>query len=156
MKKIVVISDTHANRRGIDGLDGIFGECDMIIHLGDTSSDGSYIRSKFPGKTRLINGNCDAVKLGEDEDVIEIEGVRIFACHGHLYSVKNTLFKLAGRAKQLGCKIALYGHTHRAREDEIDGVTLINPGSLTRYGANSYLYLVVNEGNAVHKIVQIR
>ena len=94
------------------------------------------------------------MKLGEDEIVLEIENVKIFACHGHRYSVKSTLTRLAARAKELGCNIALYGHTHSARADEIDGVTLINCGCGTRYGARSYLYLIVNGRNFTYKIVK--
>lgn len=155
MKKIVVLSDSHANRAALSQLWGIFSESDFIIHLGDVSSDGGYIRSAFPDKTYVINGNCDPVKLGDDELTLDIEGVKIFACHGHLYSVKRTLEKLAERARELGCGIALYGHTHRAREDEISKVTLLNPGCLSRYAEKSYLYLVVNDGKAVAKIVPL-
>lgn len=154
MKKITVVSDSHGNRRALDGLDGIFGESDIVIHLGDTSADGSYIQTKFP-QAVIVNGNCDPVKLGDDEKVITVEGIKIFACHGHLYSAKSTLSKLAARAKELGCRIALYGHTHRSREDFIDGVTLINPGALYRYGEKSYLYLVVNGDAFTFKSVPV-
>jgi len=156
MKTVTVLSDTHGNRRAIEKLNGILAESDYIIHLGDTSGDGSHIRGLYGGKTFLVNGNCDAVKLGENELVIEIEGVKIFATHGHLYSAKTTLLRLAARAKELGCKLCLYGHTHAAREDEIDGVTLINPGCMTRYSQNSYCYLVINGDKFTAKIVQIQ
>lgn len=155
MKTVVVISDSHGNRRAFEKLYGIFGESDYIIHLGDTSSDGGFIRSAYPEKTIVVNGNCDPFKLGEDEKVLEVENVKIFMCHGHLYSVKSTLLRLAKRAKECGCKIALYGHTHSARADEIDGVTLLNPGNLSRYGQNSYLYLVINGDKFTHKTVFI-
>ncbi|MDE7329974.1 MAG: metallophosphoesterase, partial [Clostridia bacterium] len=153
MKTAVIISDSHGNMRGLNALDGVFAESDFIIHLGDTSSDGARIRSGYGNKTILINGNCDPVKTGEDEKVIEIEGVKIFATHGHLYSAKTTLQRLAARAKELGCGICLYGHTHRAREDDIEGVKLINPGTMSRYSQNSYCYLVINGEKAVTKIV---
>lgn len=156
MKTAVVLSDTHGNMRAVEKLYGIFSESDYIIHLGDTSGDGSRIKKDFSDKTILINGNCDPLKLGENEKVIEIENVKIFATHGHLYSVKSTLTRLADRAKELNCSVALYGHTHEARETEIDGVTLINPGNLYRYSAeNSYCYLVINGDKAVSKIVKI-
>ncbi len=155
MTKITVVSDSHGNRRTIDGLDGIFSESDLIIHLGDTSSDGNYILGKYPHKTHVLNGNCEIFACGENEKILNIEGVKILACHGHLYSVKTTLHKLAQRAKELDCRIALYGHTHDARESEIDGVTLLNPGTLSRYAEKSYLYLVVNEGKFTQKIVRI-
>ena len=135
MKKLIIISDSHGNRRAIDELDGIFAESDYIIHLGDTSADGGYIRGKYPDKTVVINGNCDPVKLGDDE------------------RVKFTLAKLTEEAKKLDCKLALYGHTHRPRGDVLDGVTLLNPGSLSRYGNKSYLYVVVNGNKFTHKIV---
>ena len=155
MKTIVVVSDSHGNRQALDGLDGIFAESDYIVHLGDTSSDGGYIRSKYPDKTVVINGNCDIISVGDKEKVLSIEGVDILACHGHAYSVKSTLSRLAKRAKELGCKIALYGHTHDAKESEIDGVTLLNPGTLSRYSQKSYIYLVINGDKFTQKIVRI-
>ena len=153
MKTIVVLSDTHGYKRGIEELDAIFKESDLIIHLGDTSADGNFIASKYPEKTHVINGNCDLPKLGADEEIIQAEDVKILACHGHRYSVKTTLARLAERAKELGCKLALYGHTHIPREDEIDGVMIVNPGSATRYGARSYLYIVINGEKIITKSV---
>ena len=155
MKKIAVISDTHGNTGGIEQLEGIFSECDYIIHLGDTSGDGAKIARKFPDKTYLVNGNCDGLGCGENELVIDVEDIKIFATHGHLYSVKSTLLKLAKRAKDLNCTLALYGHTHKAREDEIDGVTLINPGTMSRYSRQSYSYIVINKEKAVSKTVYL-
>lgn len=155
MKTLAVLSDTHGNMPQITHISGVLQECDYIVHLGDTSGDGSRIRRDFGDKTVLINGNCDLTKLGDDEKVLEIENVRIFATHGHLYSAKTTLSKLVYRAKELNCTVVLYGHTHRAREDEVDGVTLINPGNLSRYSKNSYCYLVINGDKAVSKIVNL-
>ncbi len=155
MKKLVIISDTHGNMAQISGLYGIFKECDYIVHLGDTSGDGARIKKEFGDKVILVNGNCDPVKLGENEVIINVEGVKILATHGHLYSAKTTLTKLYMRGNEENCQIVLYGHTHRAREDEIDGVTLINPGNLSRYSQNSYCYLVINGDKFVSKIVVI-
>ena len=94
MKTAVIISDTHGNMPKITSLYGIFEECDYIVHLGDTSGDGARIKKDFPGKTILINGNCDPVKLGENETILSNENVRILATHGHLYSAKTTLTKI--------------------------------------------------------------
>lgn len=153
MTTIVVLSDTHGNRRDIESLFPVMEESDMIIHLGDTSQDGSFILAKFPNKTYLLNGNCDIFKAGENELVLEVEGVKIFACHGHLYSVKSTPVKLVKRAKELDCAVALYGHTHTACEKEIDGVLTVNPGTMSKYARKSYCYLVINGNKAVAKTV---
>jgi hypothetical protein len=156
MKTVVVISDTHGNVRAMEKLDNIFAESDYIIHLGDTSSDGHRISNKYPEKTFLLNGNCDLYHLGNKELTLEIEGVKIFACHGDAYGVKYGLDKLAYRAEELGCTVALYGHTHTANEQTVGKVTLFNPGTLSRYSTNTYLYLVLSDGKAVGKIVQLQ
>ncbi|MGN1372805.1 MAG: YfcE family phosphodiesterase [Candidatus Coproplasma sp.] len=155
MKSVIVVSDSHGNRTAIEKLYPLFYECDYIIHLGDTSSDGQLIKKAYGHKVYLLNGNCDFVKLGQDELVLEIEGVKILACHGDRYGVKYGYDKLAYRAEELGCSVALFGHTHRATELQSGGVTLFNPGTLSRYSENSYLYLVVNNGKAVGKIVNL-
>lgn len=153
MTTIVVLSDSHGNRRDIEALFPVMKESDIIIHLGDTSQDGSFIRAKFPDKTYLLNGNCDFVKSGENELVLKVEDVKILACHGHLYSVKSTPQRLVNRAKELDCAVALYGHTHSACEQQIDDVLTINPGTMSRYTKKSYCYLVINGNKAVAKTV---
>lgn len=155
MKTFVIVSDSHRNRAALDSLDNVFAECDYIVHLGDLSSDGGYIRGKYPEKTIVINGNCDLDRLGDDEKILEAEGIKIFMCHGHRYGVKQTLYRLAEEAKTNGCAVALYGHTHIASVDEIEGVRLINPGTLSRYSRQSYCYMTVHAGKVVEKIVEI-
>lgn len=152
MKKIVVLSDTHGNIAAIEKLFPVFAESDMIIHLGDTSSDGQVIRRNFPDKTYLLNGNCDFTKLGESEIVLQIEDVKIFACHGDRYGVKRGYDNIAYKAEQEGCQVALFGHTHAPIEKTLGGVLLFNPGTLSRYSENTYLYLVVTGDKAVGKI----
>lgn len=152
MKKIVVLSDTHGNIAAIEKLFPVFAESDMIIHLGDTSSDGQVIRRNFPEKTYLLNGNCDFAKLGESEIVLQVENVKIFACHGDRYGVKRGYDNIAYKVEQEGCKVALFGHTHAPIEKILGGVQLFNPGTLSRYSENTYLYLVVTGDKAVGKI----
>lgn len=153
MKTIVVLSDTHGNTGALNEIINILSECDIIIHLGDTSRDGNFIRKLYPYKTYILNGNCDFGTYGEDEIVLQVEDVKIFACHGHKYGVKSGLQKLAARAKELDCSVALYGHTHRAEENEVDGVLTVNPGTMSAYSRYSYCYLAINGKKAVPVIV---
>jgi len=84
-----------------------------------------------------------------------VESLKLFYCHGHKYGVKSCLDSLAREAKRRDADIALYGHTHNALISEIDGVTLINPGSLRRAvgEGGSYCYLVINGEKATPVIV---
>lgn len=152
MKTLTVLSDTHGNMRAIQELYPVFAECDYIVHLGDTSSDGQKIRADFPDKTYLLNGNCDLYKTGENELILSVEDVKIFACHGDRYGVKSGYDRLAYKCEQEGCRIGLFGHTHSPLELERGGVTLFNPGTLSRYGENTYLYLVVSGSRFTGKI----
>lgn len=156
MKTLTVVSDSHGNRAALDKLAAVFAESDYIVHLGDTSSDGAYIKKQFPEKTYLLNGNCDFTRLGENQLVLSVEGVKIFACHGDAYGVKSSYDKIAYKAQEAGCSIALFGHTHRAIEQVAGNVTLFNPGTLSRYSRNTYLYLVINGDKAVGKIVELK
>lgn len=147
MKTILVISDTHGSRKGIDALRSLIAENDYLIHLGDGALDIRTELSKYPDKVYFCAGNCDFSSFLPLEGELQVEQVKIFYCHGHAYGVKSGLAKLAAKAKERGCEVALYGHTHRARIDVIDGVTLINPES-ARYGVDSgggYAYIVVHK-----------
>ena len=156
MKTIVVLSDTHRNIAPLDKIQTVLSECDYIVHLGDMASDAAGIFRQWPEKTYILAGNNDFYG-GEKELVLEVEGRRIFACHGHRYGVKSGTERLAAAAKERGCDIALYGHTHIAETHEEEGVLLINPGCMTRFAPrHTYCYLVIPGKKAVPTIVEIR
>ena len=155
MKKVIILSDTHGNQKAVDALDALFAENDYIVHLGDGFMEASRLLSKYPNATYLCAGNCDYYARLPEEGVLEIESMRIFYCHGHRYGVKSGLKFLAEKAKSLDCDVALYGHTHLAKISELDGVTLINPGTLSYPlgKGGSYCYLVVHKDKATPVIV---
>ena len=147
MKKLIVISDSHGNARAVESLLPLIAENDYVVHLGDGAADMREIRAQYPEKVYACCGNCDFFSPIPEEGVLEVEYLRILYCHGHRYRVKSDLTALAKATKERGCEIALYGHTHRAEITEIDGVTLINPGSFKRPigEGGSYCYLVINK-----------
>lgn len=145
MKKLVIVSDSHGNVKGIEKLRPLIAENDFFVHLGDGVGDIREIYKDFPDKTYFCAGNCDFFSTYPTEGVLEVEKISIFYTHGHKYGVKSGLETLAQAAKSRGCEVALYGHTHMPLITEINGVTLINPGSLRMSGENLvYAYLVVN------------
>lgn len=155
MKKLIIISDSHGNPKGVADLLPLIAENDYLIHLGDGAADVREARGLYPEKVYACSGNCDFFSPIPEDGEIEVEGVRIYFCHGHRYGVKSGLSALAQEAKKRGCDVALYGHTHQAKITELDGVTLINPGSL-RYSVGkggSYCYLVVNKEKATPVLV---
>lgn len=155
MKKLIIMSDTHGNRNVAEQMLSRIAENDYVIHLGDGATDMRQVRALFPEKVYACAGNCDMFTPLPDEGELEVEYVKMFFCHGHKYGVKYDLQTLAAEAKRRDCQIALYGHTHIAQITEIDGVTLINPGSmrLEPGKGGSYCYLVINKDQFTPVIV---
>lgn len=154
MKTFVVLSDSHGRRNALEKIKPLFAENDFIVHLGDGSGDLRDTFSQYPEKTYICKGNCDLF-YGEEEFVLEEEGVSLLCCHGHKYGVKSGFARLAAHAKERGCSVALYGHTHRAEVREVDGVLCMNPGALGAYANPSYLYLAVHKGKVTPAIVSV-
>lgn len=46
-----------------------------------------------------------------------------------------------------GVPLALYGHTHRARLESREGLTLLNPGAIGRAARPSYAVLTIEDGS---------
>ena len=155
MKKLIVISDTHGSLKGIEKLRALIDENDYLIHLGDGAGDIRGLFGDYPDKVYACSGNCDYNSPFPSEGILEVENIRIFYCHGHNYGVKSGLGVLAQEAKKRDCQVALYGHTHRADISEIDGITLINSGSLRLPAGEggSYCYMVVHKDKVTPVIV---
>lgn len=151
MKKIVVISDTHRNKQALANLADIMFESDYVFHLGDCYDDFTDYAYALKEKAFQVHGNCD---FGSDTEIVtEIEGHKILATHGHEYGVKQTRDKLYRRAKELGCDLVFYGHTHVAEIETVKGITFINPGCMTPYSpVKSFAYIVIN-GEKVTAII---
>lgn len=127
--KILVVSDTHKDFAVLKSIIDSNRDADMLIHLGDGEQEFASVRELYPMMPMVyVAGNCD---LGNHErsHAATVGGCKIFCCHGHMYGVHNGLELLAETAKLNGCRIALYGHTHVFRTEEVAGVKIMNPGS---------------------------
>lgn len=107
---------------------------DVVIHLGDYERDAEKIRTEFP-EVALYNvcGNCDMYPSAPNADIVPLGPVKAFITHGHLYNVEwGDLSNLAYAAMEQGAQIAMFGHTHRAVNDELGSVKILNPGTAGR------------------------
>ncbi len=154
MKTMLVLSDTHGNKRAIAKLKEVIGESDYVAHLGDYARDIDFIREQYPEKVISVSGNCDF--SNDTEKTAVIEGVKVLFTHGHRFGVKNGLERLFYYCSEKGIDLALYGHTHIAAEDESEGVKLVNPGHMSgRGGEKSYAYLVFDKGNVYVRFIKL-
>jgi putative phosphoesterase len=155
MKKLVIFSDSHGNKAGINKLFPIMNEADYIICLGDVKGETEELEILYGDKFIRVRGNCDFDFSLKTERVIEIEGLKILITHGHEYRVKSSLLDLSARARELSVGTALYGHTHISAISEENGLSLINPGALGGHSTNTYCYAVITGGRILARIVPL-
>lgn len=127
--KIAILSDTHNAKSYIDKAIKYLDGCDLIIHAGDNFSDSKYIHKVTNIGVMAVKGNCDFENV-EEELFFEVEGKKIFLCHGDRYDVKYGMSTIEKRAKKLGADIVVFGHTHIPLRVENEGIIYMNPGSL--------------------------
>ena len=154
MKSIVAFSDLHFSEVP-NQLKEACTYADYVFFLGDGFFNVKEIgyADNFYG----VKGNCDYTEFLEDEQVIQVEELRILITHGHKYGVKDDTMSLLNRAHELNCNVVFYGHTHCADIEQIEGVTLVNPGALyAPNGSRSYSYCVVNKNRFSAKIVELK
>ena len=148
MKKILILSDSHGNTRGVLRAAARHPDASAVYFLGDGLRDADALEEEYPRlRVYRVRGNCDFASFDPVEGVSVEDGVVIFYTHGHLYGVKSGLGELAAAAKSRGADVALFGHTHDDCCETFDGLTLFNPGSA---GVRSSMcgVLTVDKGRA--------
>lgn len=151
---IAVISDSHNNDRAIKEVRNYIKDADVLLFLGDGENDIANITKEFNGDVYSVSGNCDFLGKSPNERIIELEGKRIFMCHGHAYNVKYGYDNIYYRGLSLGVDIVLFGHSHIPIVEKHKEISLMNPGSISHgaYMAKRSLgYIEIKEG----KVVQI-
>lgn len=126
-QQILIISDTHGL---VSPLTDIFEQhpnISTIIHCGD-----SELMNFDPilKNVHVVRGNCDYDRTLPNELLVKVGDHSIYVTHGHLYGVKTSLDKLHSKAKEMNADIAVYGHSHIAKANQVDDVLLVNPGSI--------------------------
>lgn len=130
--RILILSDAHgANFNLIEALEKE-REAELVYYLGDGANAADDIFYPYRNKKCFITlkGNCDLGASFPERDIRNVNGAKIYACHGHNENVKYTYSRLKELARENGCKVALFGHTHTQYYDYDDGLYLFNPGSI--------------------------
>lgn len=128
--KLLIISDTHGNYPLALRAGEIAGTVDGIVHLGDGTDDADILAAVSGTPVVKVSGNCDSATAAPRECRGVYAGKRLFCTHGDEYNVKAGLGRLRQKALSENAHVVLYGHTHRAAIEKIDGVLFVNPGTL--------------------------
>ena len=129
--KILVVSDTHGMDRTFYELYRSLKNIDMVIHCGDLQGSEDEMSRAVTCPFAAVKGNNDFFTMLPKDRVFDYGGKRFFVTHGHYYNVSSGYERLIDEARNRDCDFALFGHTHRPYYEEINGLHVINPGSLS-------------------------
>jgi hypothetical protein len=123
--KIGVISDTHG---WLDPkVSELFAGVSHILHAGDIGNDSIIVELETIAPVTAVLGNTDSSLTFRLTEVVTLAG-RKFLVH-HIvepYAPKEQIRLRIARERP---DVVVFGHTHKAFCETIDGVLFFNPGS---------------------------
>jgi len=129
MPRIAIVSDSHGFIENIDLFKDRLGQVDALYHLGDHADDAIELSRILNCGYVAVRGNCDAFSDAPLTYTVEWNGIRILLLHGNTVSGRLSLRYLA---EQERADVVLFGHSHVPSVETVDGVLMVNPGSLSR------------------------
>ncbi len=148
--KILVVSDTHGRLDGFKLAHQLETPYDLLIHCGDLEGDEDRILELSGTPAFMVTGNNDFFSSLPPEREFMLMGKKALLTHGHHYYVYMDVSRLAGEASLRGASFAFFGHTHKPLLRSMNGVLLINPGSLSyprqEGRLRSYITMEITEG----------
>ena len=148
-KRLIVVSDSHGDADGLkaaleQAMRG--GSVNAVVFLGDGMRDYESLLPALQAQRidcYAVKGNNDWSSQEETEIMFSLNGVRIFACHGHARQVKYSTDRLWYAAQEREARVVLYGHTHREKIDLEYGIYFINPGAVCERSSRRSAYAEV-------------
>lgn len=146
--RILVLSDSHGDRVSLFWAAEKEPTAEYIYMLGDGAYEMESLAAYYGDKKPciLVRGNCDFGSDAPAYDVRRVNGIGIYATHGYSEQVKYTYENLKSAARDAGCTVALFGHTHTPEVRYDDGMYLFNPGSIR---SDSYGVVDITDGGII-------
>ncbi|MBP9903590.1 MAG: metallophosphoesterase family protein [Verrucomicrobiota bacterium] len=142
--KIGLISDTHGF---LDPrLPRLFRGVDHILHAGDIGPDHLIAQLESIAPVTAVLGNTDASALYRLTETIALGGRKFFL--QHIVAPHALTNELQGRLARERPDVVLFGHTHQAFNQTINGVWFLNPGYAGKPKSGAARSVALLEGDA--------
>ena len=129
--RVLIVSDTHGKNGNLEKVLRLVAPLDLVFHLGDLEGSEGYIENIAPCPVHMVSGNNDFFTSVPAEKIVVIGRHKIFMSHGHRYGVSFDMVRIKEVAREHGCDVVFFGHTHRPVIDQEDDVIAVNPGSIS-------------------------
>lgn len=134
---VALISDTHIPSRASQ-IPGPFRErierADHVIHAGDFDSEGALANIReMATELTAVAGNIDPQVGLPEVATVECGGVEFVVTHG-TGSRRDYEQRVAGIVTDTATSdepVGVAGHTHELLDTRVEGVRMLNPGSVT-------------------------
>ena len=146
---VAVLSDTHGLLRR--EVVAEIRDCTHILHAGDIVRESDLDELRLYGAIYAVRGNNDLWQTGLSDLAhvlhFQIAGVSFLMTHDR-YDVPRDL---------TGVQVVVTGHSHRYKEEWIDGRLWLNPGSCgrARFGGDVTLAKLRLQGGKVLDVRKI-
>ena len=128
-----LVSDSHGRFTNVERMLEQAPDVAAWVHCGDYYTDGDdlAIASGVPVYAVMGNNDYYSEANGPECRFVTIGGVHIVAIHGHQWYGAQRLQKLAALGQTNDASLVVFGHTHRRLVETVDGITIVNPGSIS-------------------------
>lgn len=129
--RVLIVGDTHGRHYKFDDALEQVGKIDYLVHLGDVEGEEWYYEMACGCPAYILAGNNDTFSRSFPQMEIKFGKNIVFMAHGHQYYVLRGTEDILREGKRRGANIIMHGHTHKPYIKEVDGITILSPGSLT-------------------------
>lgn len=128
--KMLVVSDTHGMTKHVRRVLDEQTDITHLMHLGDGANDILQLERDYPHLiVYSVKGNNDYFSKSPDRIVTTFLDYVIFATHGHLHGVRQSVYGLLNNAREHNANLVLFGHTHIKFDQTVDGIRFLNPSA---------------------------
>ena len=155
--KILVVSDTHGHDENLMRALQRELPIDALIHCGDLEGSEEYIPEAVECPCYFVRGNNDFFSYLPAEEEFWIGKKKVFITHGHSYYVSMETEQIREEGAARNADIIMFGHTHRPYFEERDGITVLNPGSLSfprQEGRRGSYMILETDGEEIYEFKQ--
>jgi putative phosphoesterase len=153
-----VIADTHGHLA--PGALAALGGVELILHAGDIGDAEIIAQLEQIAPVLAVHGNSDAGSALARQHPplrwLEREGVRMYLTH--IGGRPADLARALPTASELRPQVSIFGHSHVALLERVDGVLFLNPGAAGRPrfgGGLSVAILTIVAGQAEATIIPL-